>query len=100
MKKQIFNDYAEAVAQQFHLTLDEMFTTSKRRDIVDARQVLYYLCIERQIKVSYIKRFLEPYNFKVEYSTISHGFKRAKALIEEDSDVKDMILRILESNKA
>ena len=100
MKKQIFNDYAEAVAQQFHLTLDEMFTTSKRRDIVDARQVLYYLCIERQIKVSYIKRFLEPYNFKVEYSTILHGFKRAKKLIEEDSDVKDMILRILESNKA
>ena len=42
MKKQVFNNYADAIAKQFHLSLDEIFTKTKRRDIVDARQMLYW----------------------------------------------------------
>ena len=38
MKKEIFNTYANSIAKQFHLTLDEMFTKTKKRNIVDARQ--------------------------------------------------------------
>lgn len=30
MKKQIFDDYATAVAEKFHLTLDEMFTSGRK----------------------------------------------------------------------
>ncbi len=43
MKKQLFDKYVKAVATQFHFTIEEMFMKSKRRDIVDARQILYYL---------------------------------------------------------
>ena len=43
MKKNIFDQYATAIAKQFHLSLDQMFSPNKRRDIVDARQMLYYL---------------------------------------------------------
>jgi hypothetical protein len=35
MKKEIFDKYAVAIAKQFHLTLDQMFDKTKRRDIVD-----------------------------------------------------------------
>jgi chromosomal replication initiation ATPase DnaA len=100
MKKQIFEDYASAVAKQFHLTTQEMFTYSKRRDIIDARQMLYYLCEERQIRASYIQRFLEDYNYTVTHSTIIHGRNKAKELMAFDSDVRDMVNRILESNKS
>ena len=82
MKKQIFDDYATAVAKTFHLTLDEMFTSSRRGDIVDARQMLYYLCMERPIRISYIQRFLESYDFKV-------------TLVESDDDVNEMVNGIL-----
>ena len=94
MKKQIFDDYATAVAKKFHLTLDEMFTSTRRGDIVDARQMLYYLCMERPIRISYIQRFLESYDFKVTHSTIIHGYKQAKALIDSDQDYSEMIDKI------
>ena len=58
MKKEIFDSYAESIAKQFHLSLDQMFDKSKRRDIVDARQMLYYLCMQRPIRISYIQRFM------------------------------------------
>jgi len=95
MKKEIFDDYATAVAKRFHLTLDEMFTSSRRQDLVDARQMLYYLCMERPIRISYIQRFLETYNFKVTHSTIIHGYNKAKELIDRDSDFKNLINGIL-----
>ena len=62
MKKEIFDKYSKAVAKQFNLTLDEMFSKTKRQDIVEARQILYYLCKERFIQFSYIQRFLEESN--------------------------------------
>ena len=98
MKKQIFDDYATAVAKTFHLTLDEMFTSSRRGDIVDARQMLYYLCMERPIRISYIQRFLESYDFKVTHSTIIHGYNKAKDLISNDTDVNNLVQEILKNN--
>ena len=55
MKKEIFNNYATAISQQFHLNLDDIFTKSRKRECVDARQMLYYLCMERPIRVAYIQ---------------------------------------------
>ena len=98
MKKQIFDDYATAVAKTFHLTLDEMFTSTRRGDIVDARQMLYYLCMERPIRISYIQRFLESYDFKVTHSTIIHGYNKAKDLISNDTDVNNLVQEILKNN--
>ena len=49
MKKEIFNTYANSIAKQFHLTLDEMFTKTKKRNIVDARQMLWWLCMENKL---------------------------------------------------
>ncbi len=98
MKKEIFDSYAKKVAKQFHLTLDEMFTTTRRRDVVDARQMLYYLCMERPIRISYIKRFLEQYGFSVTHSTIIHGYNKAKELIQQDIDVKELVSELLNND--
>ena len=97
MKKDIFDSYAQAIAKQFHLTLDQMFTKTKRREMVDARQMLYYLCMERPIRISYIQRFLETYNFKVTHSTIIHGYNKAKESMKNDTDVTNLINDILKS---
>ena len=94
MKKEIFDSYTKAIAKQFHLTLDEIFENSKKRHIVDARQMLYYACMERPIRLSYIKKFLEEYGYEVQHSTILHGYKQAKDLIDTDPDYKKMIEEI------
>ena len=46
MKKPIFDKYALAVAKAFHLEIDKLFEKSKRRNLVDARQILYLLCMK------------------------------------------------------
>ena len=91
MKKDIFDSYAKAIASQFHLTLDQMFDKTKKREIVDARQMLYYLCMERPIRISYIQRFMEEQGHSVAHSTIIHGYKRAKEMIDQDKDFKHVV---------
>ena len=58
MKREIFDKYATAIADRFHLTLDEMFAKTKKREAVDARQMLYFLSRERPIRISYIQKFI------------------------------------------
>jgi|TARA_R100000935_G_scaffold6285_1_gene13802 chromosomal replication initiation ATPase DnaA len=94
MKKDIFDGYAIAIAKQFHLTLDQMFDKTKRRDIVDARQMLYYLCMERPIRISYIQRFMEDQGHPTAHSTIIHGYKKAKELIDSDQDFQDVVNKL------
>jgi chromosomal replication initiation ATPase DnaA len=98
MKKNIFDQYANAIAKQFHLSLDQMFSPTKRRDIVDARQMLYYLCMERPIRISYIQRFMEENGCAVQHSTIIHGYKKARDMIHQDPDYKQVVKIISKEN--
>jgi chromosomal replication initiation ATPase DnaA len=98
MKKKIFDYYAISIANQFNITLEEMFTQTKASHIVDARQLLYWLCIERPIKKSYIKTFCENNGYDVSYSTLRHGYKSAKTLIDSDPDFKSMVTTIQEND--
>ena len=59
MKEKLFEYYASSIEKQFNISLKEMFTQTKTSHIVDARQLLYWLCIERPIKRSYIKIILK-----------------------------------------
>ncbi len=94
MKKEIFNNYANTIAKEFHLSLDEMFARSKKRDIVDARQMLYYLCMERPMRLSYIRSFLAEHGYYIGHSTIMHGYKQAKKLIDSDPDYLNLVQKI------
>jgi len=98
MKRKVFDAYATAIAKEFHLELDQMFSPARRRDIVDARQMLYYLCMERPIRLSYIQTFMEQNDCPVQHSTILHGYKKAKELIDNDKDYQDIVDSIKETN--
>jgi|TARA_R110000796_G_scaffold18221_15_gene55318 chromosomal replication initiation ATPase DnaA len=94
MKKPIFEQYATQVAKHFHLSMDSLFEKSKRRNQVDARQVLYLLCMERPIQLILIKQYLEDHGYVVPMSTISHGYERAKKLVESDEDYAHVVNEI------
>ena len=94
MKKPIFDKYAVAVAKAFFLEIDKLFEKSKRRNLVDARQILYLLCMERPIRLTFIKQYLEEYGYDVPMSSILHGYDRAKKLVDDDPDYKEMIDKI------
>tara|TARA_R100000908_G_C3663459_1_gene89667 strand:+ start:91 stop:384 length:294 start_codon:yes stop_codon:yes gene_type:complete len=94
MKREIFDRYATAIADRFHLTLDEMFSKTKKREIVDARQMLYFLSRERPIRISYIQKFMEDNGHIVTHSTIIHGYNKAKESVDNDQDYADVVNQI------
>ena len=47
--------------------------------------------MERPIRISYIQRFMEDQGHKVSHSTIIHGYKKAKELIDKDKDYESVV---------
>ena len=69
--------------------------TKKYKDALDENgrmlMMLYYLCMERPIRISYIQRFMEDHGHSVSHSTIIHGYNRAKDMVDEDVDFKNVV---------
>jgi len=88
MKEDVFNQYVERVIDLFNITKEEFFSKTKKRNIVDARQLVYYLCSERHIQITYIQRYMIDNGLNVVHSVVIHGIKRMNKRIEEDKDYK------------
>jgi chromosomal replication initiation ATPase DnaA len=85
MHYQIFSSYVSHVCDAYSISPDALFVKSKRRDIVDARQLLYFLCSESPMRIRYIQQYMEENGYKVGHSTIIHGIKQVKEKKKSDS---------------
>jgi chromosomal replication initiation ATPase DnaA len=94
MKNEIFNDYVERIVGLYKIPKEEIFSKIKRTDVVDARQMLYYLCNRRNISHTQIKRYLIDEGLEMTISTILHGIKVMEEKIANDSDYKQIINKI------
>lgn len=91
MKKDVFNQYVYRVIDLFNIDEETLFSKSKQRHIVDARQLLYYLCHNRQMQFVTIKKFMLDNGASVQHNSIINGIKNVKAKLEEDRDYKTII---------
>jgi chromosomal replication initiation ATPase DnaA len=91
MKSDIFNQYAERVCEQFAITTQDLFSKNKRRDFVDARYLLYYLCYKRPMNISYIERFMCDSGYNIRHSSIIAGINIVKKKVEEDADYSQIV---------
>ena len=94
MKVELFSRYIDSVQARFGLSNKQMFAKNKRQENVDARQMLYLLCERSNIRVSYIKRYMEEVGHKVTHTTIIHGIRRAKQVMKEDKDYATIVSNI------
>lgn len=94
MKEDVFNQYVDRVINLFSITKKEFFSKSKKRNIVDARQLVYYLCSKRPIQITYIQKFMCDNGYDVVHSVIIHGVNVMSARIEEDRDYQAVIKEI------
>ncbi len=92
----IFIGYVSYVCNVYSISPVDLFVKSKRRDIVDARYLLYFLCSERPIRIRYIQQYMEENGYKVGHSTIIHGIKQIREKSEYDDDYKVIINNIKE----
>ena len=68
MKKDIFLQYLDAIVKLYKIAKADIVSNNKAKDIVEARQMLYYLCKNRQMT---IKRIELKVDTDPDYQTIT-----------------------------
>jgi chromosomal replication initiation ATPase DnaA len=92
MKQEIFESYAGAICERFNITSpSQLFVKTKRRDIVDARHLLYYMCRNRPMRLRYIQQYMLDGGYDISHSSIIHGIAQVDKLVKEDDDYKRLI---------
>lgn len=91
MKKQIFNQFIKSITKLFEISEQDMFAKSKKRSVVDARQLLYFLCVNRDMRYTTIQEYLLERGVSVSHTTIIHGVKQMQQRMNEDRDIVSII---------
>ena len=91
MKKDIFNQYVSKVCELFGIEPDDLIKKTKHRNIVDARQLLFFLCDKRQIQKIYIEKWMNDAGFTIGHSTIIYGINRVKDRMRGDNDYVSIV---------
>lgn len=94
MKEEIFNKYVNEVTKLFRITKEELFTKNKKRNISEARQILYYLCFTRPMQITYIEQYMIANGYDIKHPSIIHGIGAVKSRIDDDRDYLTLIERI------
>ena len=91
MKSDIFSQYVDRIIHLFNISREELFSKSKRRDIVDARHLLYYLCYKRQMTLSYIQKFMRESGYPTQHSSVIHGINIVTSRVKDDGDYLQVV---------
>jgi chromosomal replication initiation ATPase DnaA len=97
MKKQIFIKYLDLIVELFGIDKSEIFINTKRREVTEARQLLYYLCYVRPMRINEIQKYMAELGYDPKHPPIVNGIKTATLKIESDKDYQDMVRRIQNS---
>jgi chromosomal replication initiator protein len=91
MKHDVFNQYVERVSDLFGISKDEIFSKSKKRELVDARHLVYYLCSKRPMQITYIQKYMNEAGYDIKHSSIIHGIASVEQKIADDKDYVSVV---------
>jgi chromosomal replication initiation ATPase DnaA len=91
MKQNIFNQYAEKVCDIFSIEDKSLFEKNKRKDVVDARHLLYFLCAERPMKIVYIQEYMAEKGYIINHTSILYGIRKVTERVKTDKDYVKVI---------
>jgi len=94
MKQDVFNQYVEKVVDLFNITKDELFSKSKKRELVDARHLLYYLCSKRPMRLNYIQKYMSENGYVIQHSSVIHGISVIEERIKTDTDYISIVKEV------
>ena len=94
MKREIFNQYAEKVADVFGISSKDIFIKTKERTYVDARHLLYFVCKIRPMRITYIQQYMSDNGYEINHSSIIHGINQVKEKINEDKDYVGVVKKV------
>jgi chromosomal replication initiator protein len=94
MKQEVFNQYVDRVVDLFGITKEAFFSKTKKREVVDARQLIYYLCAKRPMQIIYIERYMNEGGYDIKHSSIIHGISAVEKRIAEDKDYVSVVKEV------
>ena len=97
MKKELFEKYVKAISRVFDIDEELIFTKNKKRNMAESRQMLYYMCSNRPMRISFIQEQMIEHGYQVSHSTIIQSIKVMENKIQADRDYHHIIKKIQES---
>lgn len=97
MKHDIFDQYVERASSLFDINRDEFFSKSKKRSLVDARHLVYYLCAKRPMQITYIEKYMNEAGYAITHSTVIHGIRSVKKRMADDKDYVSIVKELEQS---
>tara|TARA_A200000159_G_C7333125_1_gene343843 strand:- start:430 stop:720 length:291 start_codon:yes stop_codon:yes gene_type:complete len=94
IKEKVFNNLVNTVSKKLNVPKEDIFTNTKKRKVVDARQLIYYLCYQRPMRITYIKDYMARNGYEPPHSTIHYGINQVTKKIESDQDYVDLIEKL------
>lgn len=94
MKKDIFLQYLDAIVKLYKIQKSDIVSNNKAKDIVEARQMLYYLCKNRQMTVTQIQKFMTEEGYDPKHCPIIRGIKKIELKVDTDPDYQTITTRI------
>lgn len=94
MKKEILERYTDKIVELFRVSKKDFFSKTKKKELVDARQLLYFIAKDRQINVVYIQDYMIENGHDICHSTIIHGINNVRDKVESDEDYNKIINNI------
>jgi chromosomal replication initiation ATPase DnaA len=94
MKKELFQSILSQILKKYGISKEEIYEQTKMPDIVNARYLLFYVCIMKGISISRLQILLKADGFNMTIPTISKGVKVMEKRILEDADYSKIINQI------
>jgi chromosomal replication initiation ATPase DnaA len=94
MKKEIFNKYVDSICKLFDIDKEELFSKKRTGILVDARQLLYYMCIDRRMQITTIQKLMRDNGYDTNHSTIITGIRSMRVKIQDDPDYRVVIYKL------
>ena len=94
LKTEIFDQYADKVCRKYKIDKKDLFIRSHRARLVNARQILYYLCYTYPMKIVHIERLMEKNGYERAQRSVINGVQQMKIRVAEDEDYVKIIENI------
>lgn len=86
--KELFDQYVNKVCEVYYIKPEELFRKTKRRDVSEARHLLYYLCYQRGIRPTTIQRLMDGRGYVCDHRPICYGISSVAKRVVNDGDLR------------
>ena len=95
IKRKIFEKYVSMVESALEISKEEIFTKTRKRENVEAMDLLFYLCSQRNMRGNFILARCKENGLELDDSQVSRGKNKIEELRDSDPDWKELVNKLV-----